>query len=296
MSNKKYGSIMIDIVDSRKYKNRNEIQEFMKCIIVYLNKIFYKSLKKPLMFSAGDEIQGLFYEPLAAYLCVRFCMMICYPLKIRAGIGYGELAFDNENWKSSELDGEVYHNARYAIESFSGKNSFGIRINTKTKKDKYLNAMLYSSQLLQRQQSVNVQNVKLIAELLYPIFDENIMVSYIEFKDQLNFILEMKANIVPVQSLSYARIGSSPKGELKNNIVISNDIGQVYFMPLRKLLEDSNMLVENTWKKGMSTKISDILGTTRQNIDKHIRLGNINENRKIDFSVACWLIEELDNA
>ena len=38
MSNKKYGSIMIDIVDSRKYKNRNEIQEFMKCIIVYLNK------------------------------------------------------------------------------------------------------------------------------------------------------------------------------------------------------------------------------------------------------------------
>lgn len=134
MSNKKYGSIMIDIVDSRKYKNRNEIQEFMKCIIVYLNKIFYKSLKKPLMFSAGDEIQGLFYEPLAAYLCVRFCMMICYPVKIRAGIGYGELAFDNENWKSSELDGEVYHNARYAIESFSGKNSFGIRINTKTKK------------------------------------------------------------------------------------------------------------------------------------------------------------------
>ena len=44
MSNKKYGSIMIDIVDSRKYKNRNEIQEFMKCIIVYLNKIFYKEL------------------------------------------------------------------------------------------------------------------------------------------------------------------------------------------------------------------------------------------------------------
>lgn len=35
----------------------------------------------------------------------------------------------------------------------------------------------------------------------------------------------MKANIVPMQSLSYARIGSFPKGELKNNIVISNDIG-----------------------------------------------------------------------
>lgn len=60
MSNKKYCSIMIDIVDSRKYKNRNEIQEFMKCIIVYLNKIFYKSLKKPLMFSAGDDIHYLF--------------------------------------------------------------------------------------------------------------------------------------------------------------------------------------------------------------------------------------------
>lgn len=292
LSDKKYCSIMIDIVDSRKYKNRNEIQEFMKYIIEYLNKIYYKSLKKPLMFSAGDEIQGLFYEPLAAYLCVRFCMMICYPIEIRAGIGYGKLAFDNEYWMSSELDGEVYHNARYAIESFSGKNSFGIRVNTKTKKDKYLNAMLYSSQILQRQQSLNSQNVKLIAELLYPIFDDTIMFSYIEFKDQLNLILGMKANM---SSLGYAGIRSSRKAELKNNIIITNDINQVYHVPLSKLLEGSDMLMENTWKKGMSTMISEILGTTRQNIDKHIHFGKIEENRNIDFSIACWMIEELDN-
>lgn len=293
MLDKKYSTIMIDIVDSRKYENRNEVQEFLKYIIEYLNNIFYKSLKKPLMFSAGDEIQGLFYDPLAAYLCVRFCMMICFPVKIRAGIGYGELAFDNEKWVSSELDGEVYHNARYAIESFSDKGSFGIRINTKTKKNKYLNAMLYSSQLFQKQQSLHAQNVRLVAELLFPIFDDKIMVPYTDFKERLNTILKMKAHIKSnMQSLSYVSGGKIHKSGMQTQIFVLNEIVQVYNVPISVFLEDSSIIVENTWKKGMSTMISEILGTSRQNIDKHIRLGKVKENRSIDFSIACWIREE----
>ena len=44
------------------------------------------------MFSAGDEIQGLFYESLAAYLCVRFCMMIYYPVSYTHLMAAGTLA------------------------------------------------------------------------------------------------------------------------------------------------------------------------------------------------------------
>lgn len=293
MSNKNYTSIMIDIVDSRKLNERDMVQGFMKSIIEYLNKIFYKSLKKPLMFSAGDEIQGLFNNTLAAYLCVRFCVMICYPIKIRSGIGFGALAFDNDMWVSSELDGEAYHNARYAIESFSDKSSFGIRFRSNTKSDKYLNAMFYSSQLLQRRQSSNAQNIKLIAELLFPIYDERIMVSYMELTSQLNNILAIRGKLKAyTQPLSYVKKERINHTMMRTEIDVSNQNIQMYSVSLHEILKCSDMMIENTWKKGMSTMISEILGTTRQNIDKHIRLGTIEENRSIDFSIACWILEE----
>lgn len=289
----KYTAIMIDVVDSKKYDNRNEVQEFLKCIIEYLNNIFSKSLKKPLMFSAGDEIQGLFSSSLAAYLCSRFFMMICFPVKVRIGVGYGELAFDNDKWSSSELDGEVYHNARYAIESFAGKSSFGIRINTKAKKDKFLNTLFYSSQIIQRQQSINAQEVKLITELLFPIYDNEIMDSYLHYKEELIRVLEMRKDIILNAKLSFsnAKIGRSHYTN-KLNLDMAKLVFHSFDISVHEVVMNSDLIIDNIWKKGMSTIISEVLGTTRQNIDQHIRLGKIEENRTIDFTIACWIIEE----
>ena len=289
----KYTSIMIDVVDSKKYDNRNEVQEFLKCIVEYLNNIFAKSLKKKLMFSAGDEIQGLFSSSLAAYLCSRFFMMICFPVKIRIGIGYGELAFDNDKWDSSELDGEVYHNARYAIESFTGKSSFGIRINSNEKKDKFLNTLFYSSQIIQRQQSINAQEVKMITELLFPIYDDEIMDPYLHYKRELIKVLEMRKGIISNVKLSFSNTkGGRAQYINKLNLDIAKLVFHSFDISVHEVVMDSDLIINNIWKKGMSTTISEVLGTTRQNIDQHIRLGKIEENRVIDFTVAYWIIEE----
>lgn len=282
----KYASIMIDVVSSRSYDNRDEIQVFLKEIVNYLNIVFHKSTKKPLMFSAGDEIQGLFHHPLAAYICARFFMMICSPIKIRVGIGYGELAFDNELWDSSELDGTVYHYARYAIESFSGKNSFGMRIHAKDKYDKYLNCLLYSSQIIQKQQSLHAQDVKLIAELLYPIYDEKIMNLYLDYKDELLRILKLRSNI-----LSNTTVAITSRGNVKAKINVFNLRIKTLDISIHNIISNSDLLIDNTWRKGMSTMISEIMGTTRQNIDQHIRLGKVEENRRIDFSIAGMICE-----
>jgi len=285
-----YTSIMIDVVDSKKYDNRNEVQEFLKCIIEYLNNVFDKSLKKKLMFSAGDEIQGLFNSSLAAYLCSRFFMMLCFPVKVRVGIGYGELAFDNDEWASSELDGEVYHNARYAIESFIGKSSFGIRINSKEKKDKFLNTLFYSSQIIQREQSINAQEVKLIAELVFPIYDDEIMNPYLHYKEELIRVLEMRKGIILNAKLfsSNARVRHYIN---KLNLDLTKLVFHSFDISVYDVVMNSDLIIDNIWKKGMSTIISEVLGTTRQNIDQHIRLGKIEENRTIDFTIAYWIIE-----
>lgn len=293
MDDNKYTCIMIDVVDSRKLDNRDEVQRYLKYIIEYLNDIFCNSLKKQLMFSAGDEIQGLFNNTLAAYLCARFCLMICFPVKVRVGIGYGTLAYDNDKWRSSELDGEVYHNARYAIENFQNKSSFGIKMNTLSKKDKLLNALLYSSQIIQRQQSVRAHEIKLIAELIFPIYNKEFMRSYLDYEGQLENILEMRSQMQQkVQKFSVAGDRRKFANQIESIYNISNLKYHICDIPIYEVVGESDLIIDNIWKKGMSTVISEVLGTTRQNIDQHIRLGKIQENRCIDFSIAYWLAEE----
>lgn len=287
MNNERYSSMMFDIIDSRKLENRYEVQAYMKSIVDYLNLVFEKSLKKPLKFSAGDEVQGLFCSPLAAYICVRFCMILCYPVRIRAGIGYGKLAFDNEKWDSTELDGVVYHNARYALESFKSKNDSGIRIKTDTSWDMYINALFYSSQLIQSDQSSNALDVKLISELLFPLFDEEMMASYTDFIDELNGILTKRSEIQKHDLYIDSKIKNPfSKNEMEKELYFPSKLKRYQEVPVKDILAESDLLVDRIWKKGMSTIISEIIGTTRQNIDKHIRSGKIVDNRVIDFTVA----------
>ena len=49
-----------------------------------------KAIKFDVIFSAGDEIQGLFYSSEAAYLYFRLFNMLIYPVEVGAGIGVGE--------------------------------------------------------------------------------------------------------------------------------------------------------------------------------------------------------------
>lgn len=295
MKNERYTSIMFDIVDSRKLEIRYEVQEYMKFIVDYLNLVFEKSLEKPLKFSAGDEVQGLFTDPLAAYICLRFCMILCYPVRIRAGIGYGKLSYNNIEWNSTELDGVVYHNARYAIESLKGRNEFGIRLKTETKWDMYTNALLYSSQLIQSKQSESAFDVKLIGELIFPLYDKRLMTPYSHFGKHLDIILNMRSEIQRLKSRQNLQMNTVKANVLLPKMEFSPYEMHTNYIPILEILKESDLIVDNIWKKGMSTMISDILGTTRQNIDKHIRNGKIVENRRIDFTIAGIFLRGFEN-
>lgn len=77
---------------SRSYsvEDRNSIQNFIITVIEELNEVFSGSLAKNVEFSGGDEVQGLFLDPEAAYLYFRMFCMLIFPVEIRAGIGVGE--------------------------------------------------------------------------------------------------------------------------------------------------------------------------------------------------------------
>ena len=70
---REYAALMIDLKGSQKYPDdqRREIQIYWNKIVNILNKIFRQDMAFKVNFSGGDQVQGLFYTPEAAYLYYR---------------------------------------------------------------------------------------------------------------------------------------------------------------------------------------------------------------------------------
>ena len=58
----KYAAIMFDVVDSRRYLDRYDIQNLLMSSVEYLNDVYNNAIKKEVVSSAGDEFQGLFRD------------------------------------------------------------------------------------------------------------------------------------------------------------------------------------------------------------------------------------------
>ena len=117
----KYVAIMFDVVESRKYYERYDVQKILMNCVDYLNDTYRYAIKKDVVSSAGDEFQGLFLDLQSAFLYIRKLQLLIYPIKLRCGIGCGEIKYDVEEWASSAFDGEAYYSARDAIVSIGEK-------------------------------------------------------------------------------------------------------------------------------------------------------------------------------
>ena len=141
----KYAALMFDIVESRHYESRYEVQQLLMNSIGYLNEMYKQDIKKEVISSAGDEFQGLFLNLQSAFLYIRKLQLLVYPIKVRCGIGYGEIKYDYDKWSSSAVDGEAYYLARDAIVEASHRKSSALIFNTKSRYDKYLNMLCFAS-------------------------------------------------------------------------------------------------------------------------------------------------------
>lgn len=117
----RYAAMMFDVVESRKYYERYDVQNILMNCVDYLNDLYCYAIKKDVVSSAGDEFQGLFLDLQSAFLYIRKLQILIYPIKLRCGIGYGEIKYDVEEWSSPAFDGEAYYLARDAIISTGRK-------------------------------------------------------------------------------------------------------------------------------------------------------------------------------
>lgn len=278
----KYTAFMVDIVKSKKLskENREEVQYYIKRCLEVLNRVFRPSLEFDVIFSAGDEFQGLFHDPSSAVLYYRLLKMILAPLDIRCGIGVGEWDVKIENGTSSEQDGSAYHNAREAIQLAHNTSGSYIVLNAKSENDLYINTLLNASYLLMQKQSMYQNQVHLLIELMLPLVDNNSM--------RLDMLKEILPLMQDKEKLDFYTYSNTKKNNVIQNIYNATFDSEPINI-LSEYIVKEKMLLEPSIKKGISTKIAGITDTTRQNIDNVIASANILAIRNIDLTALIFI-------
>ena len=278
----KYAAVMFDVVDSRRYLERFDVQNILMNSVAYLNDIYGYAIKKEVVSSAGDEFQGLFLDLPTAFLYIRKLQLLIYPIKIRCGIGYGQIKYDKDEWMSSAFDGEAYYLAREAINSINKKKSNTICFNTMSKYDRYLNIFCLSSMEIKSKQSQIARLIELVTDIISPIRPSS---EHIGFYD---FVLENRIRVI--QQEQWNRVS----GRFRDEDLLNIDLN--YIFEVRNHIEENNVdefdfSMEEFWVRGMSSIVAQAMNTTRQNIDRYVSLGKIKESRTMDKAIYEMLGE-----
>ena len=278
----KYAAVMFDVVDSRRYLERFDVQNILMNSVAYLNDIYGYAIKKEVVSSAGDEFQGLFLDLPTAFLYIRKLQLLIYPIKIRCGIGYGQIKYDKDEWMSSAFDGEAYYLAREAINSINKKKSNAICFNTMSKYDRYLNIFCLSSMEIKSKQSQIARLIELVTDIISPIRPSS---EHISFYD---FVLENRIRVI--QQEQWNRVS----GRFRDEDLLNIDLN--YIFEVRNHIEENNVdefdfSMEEFWVRGMSSIVAQAMNTTRQNIDRYVSLGKIKESRTMDKAIYEMLGE-----
>lgn len=112
-----YIAIIGDIKKSRELNDRNLVQKKMQRVLDEINQKYEKDTASKFMITLGDEFQGLLK-------CGENMMNIIseiedrmYPVKIRFGVGVGEITTAINTEVPLGADGPAYYNSRHAIEA-----------------------------------------------------------------------------------------------------------------------------------------------------------------------------------
>lgn len=109
-------AIIGDIVSSKQLMKRYEIQKELMKILEGINKTYSNEIASKFMITLGDEFQGLLKCGNHVIDIVSEIESRIYPVKIRVGIGVGEITTEINPDLPLGADGPAYYFARNAIE------------------------------------------------------------------------------------------------------------------------------------------------------------------------------------
>lgn len=283
---KDYAALIIDLKKSRGYKieDRNYIQHYILDVVQFLNKLYRSNLVREVDFSAGDEVQGLFSSPEAAYLYYRMFSMWLHPIEIRAGIGVGGWHVQLERKGSTGQDGPAYHNARYAIKNADDGEGYPVLFFSGGHTDVTINTIIGGAASIMAKQSVHQNQIMLITELLFPICDHSVdAFNYIALCDVEHYLHEKCVLAHKMEKIAR----ELPIDRLKHSFAEFIDP-----INAESVREKTKFYITSGKQRGIPTKLSNIMeNISRQTIEKTIKAGNIYTAR----NMAIAAINEMNN-
>jgi hypothetical protein len=109
-------AIIGDIKESKKLQDRKKVQEKLKNVLYDINDKYSSDISSKFMITLGDEFQGLLCNGANTMHIISEIERKLYPVKIRFGIGIGEIITDIDSEMAIGADGPGYYKAREAIE------------------------------------------------------------------------------------------------------------------------------------------------------------------------------------
>ncbi len=125
--------VIADIRGSRKMDSnaRYEGQLYLKSTIVQVNENYGRAIVAPFMITRGDEFQGCVKDLRTAFEIVLELERLLFPLKLRYGIGRGEIQRMGSNI-TIEMDGPAFHRASESLQ-VAKKRKYGIVVSSDDK-------------------------------------------------------------------------------------------------------------------------------------------------------------------
>ncbi len=111
-----YIAIIGDMKDSKKIENRSQVQEKLSAVLRYVNTAYRADISAKFIITLGDEFQGLLQSKAHILDIVKYIQREMYPVKLRFGIGFGEISTNIFCEAAIGADGPAYYAARETIE------------------------------------------------------------------------------------------------------------------------------------------------------------------------------------
>ncbi len=281
-----YAALMIDLKNSRDYggASRQRIQQYLLELTRALNDVFSPVLSRRVEFSAGDELQGLFDSAPAAYLYYRLFDLLVSPVRIRAGIGVGSWDVQIPGAGTTAQDGKAYHNARRAIEAASESEDYDILLCSGTALDRGINGLIGTGAVMTGALSEYQKDLLLLAELCVPL-----TVLGVPEPKQVEGLLDMMRR----RSLEFGlwEDGDTPR-RAKLAIAALPEPGWSIPVPL----ETKGDALFPNWarQRGMASRISRILGVSRQSVEKSLKNADLYPIRNLAGCALEQLIQLME--
>lgn len=110
-----YVAVIGDIVESKKIKDRRPVQSELDQVLNEINDLYSHEIASKFIITLGDEFQGLLRAGTSTMKIIEKIEFKMYPIRVRFGIGAGEITTDIDPDLSLGADGPAYHNARNMI-------------------------------------------------------------------------------------------------------------------------------------------------------------------------------------